>query len=132
MSSALAAGIVTALHWLFVAFVVATPFTPHRGLLVAHVVLVPFLWLHWLLNDDACALTELEKHLRGVSDDRSFFHALVSPVYKIGDGGVRAACWLATAALWGVTARKVGWADVVAELGLPRAWLTTTPTASCR
>lgn len=117
----LGARIVTALHWLFVAFVVAAPFTSHRGLLVLHATVVPFLWLHWVLNDDTCALTEFEKHLRGVSNDRSFFYALVSPVYKIGDGWVRAACWAATAALWGVTLSKVGWADVVAELGLPRA-----------
>ena len=114
--------VIRTFHLLFVAFVTLAPFTSNRALLVLHALIVPFLWLHWLLNDDTCALTVLENRLRGVSNDSSFFHALVSPVYKIRDSTVRALCWGATLALWGLTLRKVGWDDVVLELGLPRRW----------
>lgn len=110
--------LVRALHLCFVAFVAVTPFTDHRGLLVLHALVVPFLWLHWVLNDDTCALSVLENRLRGVSVDQTFVHALVSPVYKIRGSTTRLACWAASLALWGATLRKVGWADVVAELGL--------------
>jgi hypothetical protein len=115
-----AATLVCALHWLFVAFMVVAPFTSSRPALVLHAIVTPFLWVHWALNDDTCALTLLEKRLRGVDDGDSFFHAVVSPVYKIRDGDVRALCWAASALLWAVTLTKVGWADVLAELGWRR------------
>lgn len=112
--------VIRALHLALLGFVALAPFTSNRTLLVLHVLLVPFLWLHWALNDDTCALTLLENRLRGVSSEQSFCHALVSPVYKIRDGTARAVCWVASVALWLLAVRKVGWEDVVAELGLRR------------
>lgn len=109
------------LHILFVMFMVAVPFTTHRSLLVLHLVITPFLWVHWLVNDDTCALTLVESRLRGVPHTHSFFHALVSPVYKIADADVRVACWAASLGLWLLTLTKVGWADVVEELAPLRA-----------
>lgn len=111
-----AAAVVRALHWLFVAFVALAPFTSSRRLLVLHAFIVPFLWLHWVLNDDTCALTLIENRLRGVTNGQSFFYALVSPVYRIRDSTLRAACWLASVGLWLLTVRKVGWHDVMSEL----------------
>jgi hypothetical protein len=107
MTSTLLANVCWALHLLFVAWVVAVPFTNNEPMLVLHLFVVPFLWFHWLLNDDTCALTLMERHLRGVSAEDSFFHALVSPVYKIQDGDVRAVSKAASAALWLITLSKV-------------------------
>ena len=109
-------GLIWVLHAAYIAFMALAPFSSSRTLLVMHALTTPALWVHWLLNDDQCALTMLEKAVRGVGDDRSFFHALVSPVYKVRDADVRAACWVASAALWAVTMSKVTWRDVVEEL----------------
>lgn len=109
-----AALVVRALHVAFVAFMALAPFSGDRVVLVLHLVTTPFLWVHWLLNDDTCALTLLESRLRGVPAEASFVHSLVGPVYKLRDGDVRVACWVASVALWAVTLRKVGWRDVVA------------------
>lgn len=117
--------LVAALHCVLVLFMVWAPFSRNRHALVAHLLLTPFLWLHWLANDDTCALTMLEKQLRGVSDSHSFFYKLVSPVYKVRDADVRVACWVASVALWLVTVAQVGWSDVVAVL--TPASPTTTP-----
>lgn len=115
----LAAGLVSVLHWAFVLFMVWAPFSSSRTALVLHLILAPFLWLHWLLNDDTCALTLLEKRLRGLQDDsKSFFYALVSPVYKVRDRDVRAMAWLLSVALWFVTLSRVRRADVLDVLGL--------------
>ncbi len=117
MGLAVAAGhAVWALHLAFVAFMMWAPFSRNRIALLTHLVVTPFLWVHWLLNADTCALTVLERYLRGVDASDSFFHALVGPVYKIPDAGVRALAWIGSVALWIRTARQVGWADLMDEL----------------
>lgn len=103
----LLAALVWVLHVLFVAFMVWAPFSDSESALALHFLGTPFLWLHWLLNDDTCALSLLEKRLRGVSDRNSFFHNLVSPVYKIRDEHVRVLAWGASVGLWFVSASRV-------------------------
>jgi hypothetical protein len=110
----LAASLIWALHLGFVVFMVLTPFVGNRHALVLHALITPFLWLHWILNDDTCALTLLEKRLRGIDNDsHSFFYNLVSPVYKVRDADVKTMCWVMSVLLWLVTLTKVGWADLL-------------------
>lgn len=94
-----AAGLVGAIHAAFAGFMVLAPFASDRAWVAAHALVTPFLWLHWLLNDDTCALTLVEARLRGVADRDSFVYKVVSPVYKIRDEE----CWYASAALWAVS-----------------------------
>lgn len=101
------AALVGALHLALVAFVVWAPFSGSDAALALHFFLVPFLWLHWALNDDTCALTLLESRLRGVDASESFVHRVVSPVYKIRDEHARLVAWGASAGLWLVTATRV-------------------------
>lgn len=117
MELVVAAG-VAALHLLFVAFMLYAPFGASRELLVLHVLLTPFLWMHWLLNDDTCALTVLECKLRGVEPSASFFHRVVSPVYKLRDEDVRVAVWVGSVALWAVSVSRVTRRDIAQALGL--------------
>lgn len=95
------------LHALFLLWVVVVPFTNNEPMLVLHLIIMPFLWFHWLLNDDTCALTLMERHLRGVDHEDSFFHSLVSPVYKIRDKDARVVSWVVSVLLWLVTVSKV-------------------------
>lgn len=119
LAGRLAAGCVSILHVAFVLFMTWAPFSNNRTALVLHLVLTPCLWVHWILNDDTCALTLLEKRLRGIEDDScSFFHALVSPVYKVRDRDVRELSWLASVVLWLVTLSRVGWNDISTVFGL--------------
>lgn len=94
---------VRVLHTALVALVVLGPLV--NNLLTLHAVLVPFLWLHWVTNEDACALTELEKRLRGVDDTGTFVHSVVGPVFRAGrsDAAWSRACWVVSAAAWVVT-----------------------------
>lgn len=95
------------LHLVFVVWVLVVPFTNNEPMLVLHLIVIPFLWLHWWMSDDTCALTLMERHLRGVPAEESFFHNLVSPVYKIRDGDVRVVSWMLSVLLWMVTLSKV-------------------------
>ena len=107
MRSELLANLCWVLHIVFVAWVVLVPFTNNEPMLVLHLIVMPFLWFHWMLGDDTCALTMMERHLRGVPSEDSFFHNLVSPVYKIRDQDVRTVSKVASVALWLLTLRKV-------------------------
>ena len=106
-----AANIIWILHMLLVVWVIVTPFTQNEPMLVLHLIMMPFLWFHWCVNDDTCALTLLEQKLRGLSPEeckeKSFFFNLVSPVYKIQDNEVRTVAWIASVTLWLVTLSKV-------------------------
>lgn len=107
MRSTFLANVCWVLHMLFVAWVVIVPFTNNEPMLVLHLIVMPFLWFHWALSDDTCALTLMERHLRGVPAEESFFHNLVSPVYKIRDADIRTISWFLSVALWLVTLYKV-------------------------
>lgn len=52
------------LHIFFILFIVITPFMGSNYLLLMHAVTVPFMLLHWYLNDNTCCLTLIESQLR--------------------------------------------------------------------
>lgn len=109
--NSLAANIIWVLHMLLLVWVVVTPFTRNEPMLVLHLIMMPFLWFHWILNDDTCALTLIETKLRGLDPSechqKSFFFNLVSPVYKIQDADARKVAWILSVGLWLVTLHKV-------------------------
>lgn len=107
MRSQFLANVCWLLHVLFSLWVVITPFTNNEPMLVLHLFIMPFLWFHWALHDDTCALTLAERYLRGVEAKESFFHNLVSPVYKIQDEQMRSFSWTVSVVLWLITLYKV-------------------------
>lgn len=79
--------IITVLHIIFVLFVVVVPFTSSNYLLVMHAIFIPFLLFHWIINDNTCALTLIERKLRqqisgsDALDDDCITCKLIEPVY---------------------------------------------------
>lgn len=84
-------------HWAFAILNVIAPFTASEALWRYHAITMPFLYLHWITNDDTCALTLLESKLRGVPSSDSLFHQVVAPVYNF-DAGVFV--WVVSIGLW--------------------------------
>ena len=104
------ANLIWLLHIAFVVFVVATPFVGNQELQTLYVATIPFVCLHWLYNNDTCILTLFERTLRGVDDNNSFFHALLSPVYKpdaFSDASLKKCVWLCTIVLWLIAMRSL-------------------------
>ena len=113
--SELSANIIFVIHILVVLFFVVTPFLDvekYGPLLVLHALSTIFIWFHWVVNDDTCALTVIESQMRGLSweeakSGKSFFHNLVSPIYKIEDDQVREISWGISFVLWIITMVKI-------------------------
>lgn len=121
----LAANVIFIIHILVVLFFVITPFLPvetYGPLLVLHAISTVFIWFHWFLEDDTCALTVMEAKFRGMSweeakSGKSFFHNIVSPIYKIEDDDVREISWGISFILWIITMVKLtNRPDVMKEL----------------
>lgn len=99
-----------AVWWIHVAFVILNviiPFTNNVEWLKLHALMLPFLFVHWVSNNDTCALTLLECCLRGVRPKHSFFHHMVSPIYKLHQDQVQVGIWVASYALWALTMHKL-------------------------
>lgn len=106
--ASLACWLVRILHAAFIAFVVLVPFMSRTvGFLVIHAMLVPFLYLHWFLNNDTCALTLLECYLRGCPQDRSFVYNVVGPIYNVDPRYVNAVTRVLPLILWCVTLYRI-------------------------
>lgn len=96
------------IHISFVLFMVITPFTHRNEYILLHIILVPFLYFHWLTNNDTCALTELEKYLsnKKVNSD-TFIGSIMSPIYIINDCKMQKITKMMTLLLWCLTLQKV-------------------------
>lgn len=83
---------ITFAHVLFVIFVTTTPLTNSNYFLLLHAIVIPFLMVHWIFNDNTCVLTIIERKLRkeinkknGVIDesveDDCITCRLIEPIY---------------------------------------------------
>jgi hypothetical protein len=79
--------IIVLVHFFFVLFMVLTPFIGNNYFLLLHSIITPFIILHWLINDNTCILTLIEKTIRTkiygtVPDsDECISYKLIAPVY---------------------------------------------------
>lgn len=79
--------LINIIHLIVIIFVLAAPFSNSNYLLFVHVVIVPFIMLHWILNSNVCCLTVLEKYIRTktvstkIKDDDCFTYQLIAPIY---------------------------------------------------
>jgi len=78
--------IINLLHILLVIFSILTPFTNSNYFLILHAIIIPFIILHWLFNNNTCSLTLLEKTLKKEIYGNDVEHdcitcKLIEPVY---------------------------------------------------
>ena len=77
------ADIIHYIHFLVRIFIVATPFIGNEYFLTLHLMIIPFIMIHWLTNQTVCALTELERLARGgCKADETIFGQIFTPIYK--------------------------------------------------
>jgi hypothetical protein len=97
------------IHYLIIVFIIGAPFFGSEYLLSLHLVIIPFIMIHWVTNQSVCALTEMEKLIRGENeDDKTFFGQVVGPVYKFRtQGDENTFLWTTLIALWLMTLWKL-------------------------
>lgn len=113
--------LIVILHFIFVLFILLTPFVGNNYFLILHAIVVPFMMAHWVMNDNNCALTLMEKQLRKTvygkepDPDDCFTYNLIAPVYdfKKNNGDLSVFIYLATIMLWFVTLYRLygNWSD---------------------
>lgn len=100
--------LIVILHFLFVMFVLITPFIGNNYFLIIHIIVVPFMMAHWYANDNNCALTLMEKKLRkelyGTDPDPNdcFTYNLIAPIYdfKKNYNDLSELIYIITISLW--------------------------------
>lgn len=109
---------ITVLHYIFLMFVVITPFTNSNYFLTLHAFVIPFMVLHWIIENDTCALTVAEIYIREqmggapVDKTESFVHRIVGPVYNFNCENSTSKTssfmiYLVTLVLWLLTINKL-------------------------
>lgn len=79
--------LINIIHICLVIFVLIVPFLNVNYYLLLHLIIVPFIIMHWITNNNICGLTVAEYYLReiitGNPVDRSqcFMARLIEPVY---------------------------------------------------
>lgn len=107
--------LITILHIIFILFVIITPFTSSNYFLLIHTIFIPFLIFHWVLNDNTCILTIIEKKLRkditgkDNVDDDCFTCKLVEPVYDFRKNyaAFTVIIYASVLLLWSISAYKL-------------------------
>lgn len=75
------------IHLIVIIFVLTAPFSNSNYLMLIHVIVVPFIMLHWLLNNNTCCLTVAEKYIRQktvstkIKEEDCFTYQLIAPIY---------------------------------------------------
>lgn len=78
---------ITLIHLLFILFVVLSPLSGSNYFMLLHGILIPFLIFHWVLNDNTCAITIVERYIRKkvygyeYDDNDCITCRLIEPVY---------------------------------------------------
>ena len=106
--------IIFILHVIFFIFVISTPFNNSNYLSLLHLIIVPFIMFHWLLNDNTCSIVFMEKkfnkYILHYNDDyRGFFANLIEPVYDFKKNNIEYSSYIytITATLWLITISKL-------------------------
>ena len=73
------------IHLVLFGAVLVTPFLKNTQLLEMYSIVVPFIFYHWSVNDDTCALTQMEMFVTGNSKEETFFGRIMGPIYKMDD-----------------------------------------------
>jgi hypothetical protein len=100
------------IHLVFLIGIFVVPFTNNRRNLEFYSILIPFLFYHWSVNDDTCALTQAEMYVTGQQKEETFMHRVVSPIYKMEDNEVNNLTKTVFFFLWALVQYRLGRFDM--------------------
>ena len=73
------------LHLIFILFIIVTPFLNSPYFLLLHVIVIPFMLMHWVIGNNTCVLTLAERYLKGIKESDStencYMCRLIYPVF---------------------------------------------------
>ena len=69
---------------------------------------IPFVFFHWITNDDTCCLTQLEVYFTGQDKAKTFMSRVLDPVYNVSDDASGRLIKLSAFALWMLVQARLG------------------------
>jgi hypothetical protein len=115
--------IITIIHYIYVIFIIAAPFSNITVLLLLHAIFVPFMIFHWILNNDTCFLTIAESYIRksingenigNIEDllkkkEECFSYKLVGPIFNFKEDNENFSTFIYASVLilWGTSLYKL-------------------------
>lgn len=77
--------LISMIHIMLILFILVAPFSSSNYILFINLLIIPFIILHWALNNNECCLTALEHYFRKNSYNNTikdgFTSELITPVY---------------------------------------------------
>src|SRR6056300_714820 len=103
--------IIFIIHLVFLLWILIIPFTNDRRNLEFYSVLIPFIFYHWSVNDDTCALTQVEMMITGQKKEKTFMGRVVGPIYKMEENEINHLTKTVFFILWGIAQYRLGHFD---------------------
>jgi hypothetical protein len=100
------------IHLIFFITMLVVPFMKNKQNLEFYSILVPFIFFHWSVNDDTCALTQMEMAITGNDKDETFFGRVMGPIYKMDDTDANNLLKTLLFALWSLVQFRLGRVDL--------------------
>ena len=101
--------IIFVIHLLMLAAAVIVPmFVKDVRWLEMYSLFIPFVFFHWITNDDTCCLTQLEVYLTGQEKSKTFMSRVLDPVYNVSDDASGKIIKLSAFALWMLVQVRLG------------------------
>lgn len=107
--------IIFTIHLIFLGWILVTPFLNDRRQLEFYSMVIPFIFYHWSVNDDTCALTQAEMMVTGKNKDETFMGRVVGPIYKMEENDINKLTKTVFFALWAFTGYRLGHFNMFAE-----------------
>ena len=93
--------IIRIIHIILILMTLLIPFFGNTMLRTMYFISIPFLFIHWITNNDVCVLSIIEKIVRGLDDNENCFMCnLLSPVFKINHLSMSYIMYIVTFLLW--------------------------------
>jgi len=84
------ANIIKCIHLIIITFVIICTFIKkcHITIDLMYLIFIPFIIIHWIFNNDDCALTVMENYFRGANLfekdlNTNFMYNIVYPLFKL-------------------------------------------------
>ncbi len=103
--------IIFLIHLGFLLWILVTPFMNDRKQLEFYSMVIPFIFYHWSVNDDTCALTQAEMYVTGRDKDQTFMGRVVGPIYKMEENDVNRLTKTLFFMLWSFVQYRLGHFD---------------------
>jgi hypothetical protein len=96
------------IHFCFLLWILVTPFLNDLRQLEFYGMIIPFIFYHWSVNDDTCAMTQLEMMLTNQEKEKTFMHRVVSPIYVMEENDVNKITKTVFFTLWAFSQYRLG------------------------